>query len=83
MCCYQKFLSLYQPRLQGALSLAQRVHDTGGFTEDEWRKSDVKGADDEKRRERKRPSNFRKREKISPGVDVDLYISQMILWFNV
>ena len=43
-----------QPRLQGALSLAQRVR-VRGFTENEERKSDAKGADAGKRRERKRP----------------------------
>ena len=43
-----------QPRLQGPLSLAQMVR-VRGFTENEGQKSDAKGADAGKRRERKRP----------------------------
>ena len=48
----RRVIGNHQPRLQGALSLAQRVRDTYGASR-KMRKaeSDAKGADDGKRRE--------------------------------
>ena len=68
------WITLMQPRLQGALSLRQKGP-LKGFTVIEGRKRDVNGADDPESEEEKYFLSAivkfsKKREKISPGAEV-------------